>query len=269
MAQPGPPRRCRSVFLSDVHLGARACRAEALLGFLDGLSCERLYLIGDIVDGWRLQRRWFWPRAHAAVLDGLLGLAREGVEVIYVPGNHDAFARSFCGSSAAGVRIETETVHLAADGRRYLIAHGDAYDPKADQGAVSAFVGDAAYRGLMRLDRAWRWTCRRAGGRETSLAAGLKARSATARRVVEAFEAALAAEAGRRGLDGVVCGHIHSASAREIDGLAYLNCGDWVESLSAVVEGFDGRLDVVRWEPQARRAPRARPAIRPEPAWSA
>ena len=269
MVQSQARRRCRSLFISDVHLGARACRAEALLAFLDGVACERLYLLGDIVDGWRLQRRWYWPAAHAEVLERLLDLAREGVQVTYVPGNHDGFARSYCGLSAAGFAIQEEAVHVAADGRRYLLAHGDAYDPGADGGPVAKAIGDLAYRGLMRLDGAWRAAARRLGLGEPSLAAWAKRRSTVAKRIVAEFEASLTAEARRRGFDGVVCGHIHSAAAHAVDGVAYVNCGDWVESLTAVAEAFDGSLSVVSWRPAAVRSPRPTPHAAPAPAWSA
>ena len=245
-------RRYRSVFLSDVHLGSRACRAEALLAFLDAAECERLYLLGDIVDGWRLQRRWFWPASHAAVVDRFLAMAKSGTEVIYVPGNHDAFARSHDGFSAQGVRITNEAEHLAADGRRYLLAHGDAYDPGAHRGAVALWASDIGYRGLMRLDGASRRVLRSVGCGEASLAAWAKRRSVIGRRLIARFEVALAAEARRRGFDGVVCGHIHSAGARDIGGVAYINCGDWVETCSAVVETASGKLDVLPWRGDVR-----------------
>ena len=262
-------RRYRSLFISDVHLGARACRAAALLDFLDGVDCERLYLLGDIVDGWRLRRRWFWPAAHAEVLERLLDLAREGVKVTYVPGNHDAFARRYCGLSAAGLAVREEAVHVAADGRRYLLAHGDAYDPGSHGSALARTVGDLAYRALMRLDGAARACAGRLGRPEASLAAWAKRRSVVALRVVAAFEAALAGEARRRGFDGVVCGHIHHPAARRIDGVAYVNCGDWVESFSCVAEGPDGALEVVRWRaPPATRVERRRSAAS-TPVWSA
>ena len=262
-------RRYRSLFISDVHLGARACRAEAILALLNSVTCEKLYLLGDIVDGWRLQRRWYWPGAHAEVLERLLDLARDGVEVIYIPGNHDAFARNYCGLTAAGVTIREEDVHVAADGRRYLLAHGDAYDPKRKGGVGSKIIGDLAYRALMRLDGGWRAMAIRLGLGEPSLAAWAKRHSSLAKSVVSRFESALAAEAGRRGFDGVVCGHIHSAAVRQLGGVAYVNCGDWVESLTAVAEGSDGALSVLRWRPSAVPA-----AVRPvqatseEPAFS-
>ena len=249
-------RRYRSVFISDVHLGARACRAEALLAFLDGLECERLYLLGDIVDGWRLQKRWFWPQTHAAVLDKLFALARAGVEVTYVPGNHDAFARGYCGPGPHGVSIVQESAHLAADGRRYLLAHGDAYDPSGEDGRIAGVLKDLTYRALLRTDRAWRAALRRLGRSEASLAAWLKARSGVARKVVLAYEASLAAEAKRRGFDGIVCGHIHSAANREVEGVAYVNCGDWVESCSVAVEAADGRMEVLRWPSTAQACAR-------------
>ncbi len=247
-------RRYRSVFVSDVHLGAWACRAEALLAFMDGMECERLYLLGDVVDGWRLQRRWFWPAAHAAVVDRILALAASGVEVVYVPGNHDAFARRHDGFGAGGFRIAQEAEHLAADGRRYLLVHGDAYDPGARRGPATRWLGDIAYRALMRLDAAARCGRRGLGLGEASLAGWAKRRLGFARRVVARFEGALAAEARRRGFDGVVCGHIHSAAARDIKGVAYVNCGDWVQSCSVAVESADGSLGVLHWPGAGVRA---------------
>ena len=264
-------RRYRSLFISDVHLGARACRAQALLEFLDSVACERLYLLGDIVDGWRLQRRWYWPAAHAEVLERLLDLARDGVEVVYVPGNHDAFARSYCGLTAAGVMIREEAVHVGADGRRHLLVHGDAYDPKRDVGLISRIIGDFSYRGLMRLDGAWRAATSRLGFGEPSLAAWAKRHSHVAKAVVGRFEAALAAEARRQGFEGVICGHIHSPAHGVVDGVAYINCGDWVESLTAVAEGFDGTLSLLRERSSTPQAVSMRPtrATAPTPAWSA
>ncbi len=262
-------RRYRSVFISDVHLGARACRAEALLAFLEGLECERLYLLGDIVDGWRLQRRWFWPAAHAAVIDRLFALAHAGVAVTYIPGNHDAFARDYCGFRRGGIVVEHEAEHRSADGRRYLLVHGDAYDPGARDSALARMVGDLSYRALMRLDGAARFGRRWMGLADASVAAWAKRRSALARRVVEAFETALAAEALRRGFDGVICGHIHSAGARGIDGVAYVNCGDWVESCSAAVETVDGALGVTRWRPEMRPMRRKAAVPLATPVWSA
>ena len=263
MADPASSRRYRSVFLSDLHLGARACRAEAILQFLDGLECERLYLLGDVVDGWRLQRRWWWPPAHAAVVERLLALARRGVEVVYVPGNHDAFARNWCGATAAGVRIEREVLHQAADGRRYLLVHGDAYDPGEHNHPLAKVAGDLLYRALMRADGAWRNGRRLCGLPETSLAAWAKGCSGLARQVVERFQDRLVAEARARGVDGVVCGHIHSPASRTLDGVAYVNCGDWVESLSAAVEGLDGAVELVRWRPAYRRTARMATSLRP------
>ena len=248
-------RRYRSVFVSDVHLGARACRAEALLAFLDGIECEQLYLLGDIVDGWRLQRRWFWPAAHAAVIDRIFALARSGVAVTYVPGNHDAFARPHDGFSAEGITIAEEAEHIATDGRRYLLVHGDAYDPGSRCGVLSRWGGDLAYRGLLRLDEAGRWACHGLGLNEVGIAGWAKRRSALVRRVVHRFEAALVEEARRRGFAGVVCGHIHSAGARAIGEVVYVNCGDWVESCSAVVETANGELDVLRWAGLGLRPP--------------
>lgn len=258
-------RRHGAVFISDVHLGARACQAERLLAFLAGLQCERLYLVGDMVDGWRLADRWRWPPSHDAVVARLLELARSGVEVTYLPGNHDSFVRAYAGVHLAGVAVTPEAVHVAADGRRYLVTHGDLYDGLNRRPAWARGLGDAAYRGLMRLDGVLAGARRAAGRDYWSLAGWVKSRCKEATGFVAAFEAALAQEAQDRGLDGVICGHIHQARTREVDGIAYVNTGDWVESCTAAVEGPDGRIDVLQpLEPA--RAPLARRRARPFPA---
>ena len=262
------PRRYRAVFVSDLHLGAPACQAGRLLEFLRGAECDTLYLVGDIVDGWRLASSWRWPPSHDAVVRHVLGLAQRGTRVIYVPGNHDAFARGFYGEHHAGVQVAPEAVHEGRDGRRWLVVHGDLLEPTARRSRLQAVLGDLAYRAVMRADMACGGVRARLERPRWSLAGWLKGRAPAARRYVAAFEAAVAGEARRRGFDGVVCGHIHQAACREIDGVAYLNDGDWVESCTAAVETLDGAMELVRWEaPPARRAPRpAGLGARPMPA---
>ena len=237
----------RAVFISDLHLGARGCQAELVLDFLQSVECRTLYLVGDIVDGWRLKSGWRWPASHDAVVQHLLALARRGVEVIYLPGNHDEFARAFYGVHLAGVVVAPEAVHTAADGKRYLVVHGDLYDGVVMRARWLACAGDWAYRALLRANTAWNRIRRRLGLGYWSFARFLKSRVKEATRFVDDFERELAAEARRRGLDGVVCGHIHKAERRMIDGVLYINDGDWVESCTAAVELADGRLETVDW----------------------
>ncbi len=246
------PHRYRSVFISDLHLGARGCQAELLLDFLMSTECESLYLVGDIVDGWRLKTGWFWPRAHDAVAQHLLALARRGVRVVYVPGNHDAFARAFYGEHLGGIVVTEETVHEAADGKRYLVTHGDLYDGVVTRAKWLAVMGDWAYRALLRANTAWNRARRTFGLGYWSFAAWLKGKVKQAGSFIDDFERTLAEEARGRGLDGVICGHIHRAQTRDIDGVLYVNDGDWVESCTAVVEHACGRLELIDWAERRR-----------------
>lgn len=249
-AQPpleASPTRFRSVFISDLHLGTPGCQAEALCDFLKHHPSDMLYLVGDIIDGWQLRRRWYWPQAHNDVVQKLLRRARKGCRVIYVPGNHDEFARQFLGQHFGGIEVMKETVHVTADGRRLWIIHGDQFDAVVQCAKWLAYVGDNLYEFSLRLNRhinSWR---ARLGLPYWSLSQYLKHRVKRALNFITAFESAVAAEARRRGLDGVVCGHIHRAEIRMIDGILYCNDGDWVESRSALVEHMDGRLEIVEW----------------------
>ena len=240
-------QHCRAVFISDLHLGARGCQAELLLDFLRNVECRTLYLVGDVVDGWRLKSGWRWPPSHDAVVQHILALARRGVEVIYTPGNHDEFARAFYGVHLAGVVVAPEAVHTAADGRRYLVVHGDMHDSVVMRARWLAFAGDWAYRALLRANMLWNHARRRLGLGYWSFARFLKSKVKEATRFIDDFERELAAEARRRGLDGVICGHIHKAERRVIDGVVYVNDGDWVESCTAAVEHHDGRIEIVHW----------------------
>ena len=259
MQDPTPMRRYRAVFISDVHLGQRGCQAELLLDFIRTLDCEHLYLVGDIVDGWRLKRGWFWPQAHNDVVQKLLRLARKGVEVTYIPGNHDDRARDFCGVHFGGVVIAREAVHTGVDGRRYLVTHGDAFDDHVHRPRWAEVLGDWIYRALVRANTGWARLRRRRGLGYWSLAAHVKSLSGGAARYVDGCERFIAADAKARGFDGVICGHIHHPAMREIDGVLYINDGDWVESCTAAVEHLDGRIELVRcagWTPAASATPR-------------
>jgi UDP-2,3-diacylglucosamine pyrophosphatase LpxH len=245
--------RCRTVFISDVHLGTRGCRADLLLDFLRQVRCERLYLVGDIVDGWRLRRSWYWTPGFDAVLRQIMAMARQGVEVIYVPGNHDEMLRDWIGLEIAGVRLAAEAVHEAADGRRYLVIHGDEFDGVIRYAKFLAHLGDWAYDLALTLNRVFNAARRRLGYPYWSLSQWLKLQVKEAVKAIDRFESALAGEAKRRGLQGVICGHIHHAEMREVGGVLYVNDGDWVESCTALVEHADGRFELLDWARERRR----------------
>jgi UDP-2,3-diacylglucosamine pyrophosphatase LpxH len=239
--------RYRTVFPSDIHLGTRGCRADFLLDFLRRTECERLFLVGDVVDGWRLRKSWYWTEAFDEVLRHVLRMARDGVEVVYIPGNHDEMLRDWLGLEIAGVRLAREAVHETADGRRLLVIHGDEFDGVIRYAKVLAHLGDWAYDWALTLNRWFNLARRRLGYPYWSLSQWLKRQVKEAVKAIDRFETALATEARRRGLDGVVCGHIHHAEMRQVGGVLYVNDGDWVESCTALVEHEDGRLELVDW----------------------
>jgi UDP-2,3-diacylglucosamine pyrophosphatase LpxH len=242
-------RHYRAVFISDLHLGTPGCQAGPLLDFLKAHPSEQLYLVGDIIDGWQLRKRWFWPQAHNDVVQKLLRRARKGCRVVYVPGNHDEFARQFTGHAFGGIEVAREAVHTTADGRRLWVVHGDDFDAVVQCARWLAYVGDTLYEFTLRLNRHLNQWRGRLGLPYWSLSAYLKHKVKKALNYVTDFERAVAHEARRRGHDGVVCGHIHRAELREIEGVLYCNDGDWVESRTALVEHADGRLEIVHWAP--------------------
>jgi UDP-2,3-diacylglucosamine pyrophosphatase LpxH len=250
--ETGQSNRDRSLFISDLHLGTKGAQAEALLEFLREHDAETIYLVGDIVDGWRLRSSWYWPQAHNDVIQKLLRKARKGARIVYVPGNHDEFLREFCGLHFGDIEIAETTMHDAADGRRYLVMHGDAFDLVVNHARWLAFLGDWAYVAALALSTRINIVRRRLGFTYWSLSAWAKARVKNAVSFIGRFEETLAAEAKRHGVDGVICGHIHSASMRDFGGFTYINTGDWVESCTAVVEHRDGRMEIIRWQEFSR-----------------
>ncbi|MGB3644286.1 MAG: UDP-2,3-diacylglucosamine diphosphatase [Mesorhizobium sp.] len=246
-------RRYRTLFLSDVHLGTKGCQAEALLEFLRYHDADTIYLIGDIVDGWRLRSGWYWPQSHNDVVQKLLRKARKGSRVVYVPGNHDEFLREFYGTHFGGIEVCETALHVAADDKRYLVIHGDVFDVVVRHARWLAFFGDWAYVTALALSTRINAVRRFFGLTYWSLSAWAKHKVKNAVSFIGRFEETLAAEARRRGVDGVVCGHIHSAAQRDMDGLAYLNTGDWVESCTAIVEHGDGRMELVHWAGQSEK----------------
>lgn len=239
----------RSIFISDLHLGTPGCQAEALLEFLKIYTSDNLYLVGDIVDGWQLKRKWYWPQSHNDVIQKLLRKARKGCKVIYVPGNHDEFGRHFLDHSFGGIEIREEAVHITADGQKLWVIHGDYFDGVIQCAKWLAYVGDSLYEFTLKLNRYLNQLRARLGMPYWSLSAYLKLKVKKAVNFISDFEVAVANEACKLGYQGVVCGHIHHAEIRNIEGMLYCNDGDWVESCSALVEHSDGRLEILKFNP--------------------
>jgi UDP-2,3-diacylglucosamine pyrophosphatase LpxH len=246
--------RYRAVFISDTHLGTRGCRSDFLADFLGRVSCDTLYLVGDIIDGWRLKKSWYWDSHHDEVVRLVLRMARNGTDVVYIPGNHDEMFRTWLPMKLeiAGIRLCQDAVHQTADGRRLLVMHGDAFDSVVRYAKFLALLGDGAYTAALVVNRWFNGLRRKLGLPYRSLSAWLKRQVKGAVMAIDRFEHALAGEARRRGLDGVVCGHIHHAEMRDIDGMLYINDGDWVESCTALVEHEDGRLELIDWAERNR-----------------
>ncbi|HWU03709.1 MAG TPA: UDP-2,3-diacylglucosamine diphosphatase [Novosphingobium sp.] len=247
-----PRRKYRTVWISDIHLGTRGCNAEMLVSFLRSIETETLYLVGDIIDGWRLRKGWYWPDAHNEVIRRILKMAHRGTRVIFVCGNHDEMLRPYAGLTFGGVELVLDCVHETADGRRLLVVHGDAFDAVVLYHRWLAFLGDKAYEMMMRVNVAFNAIRRRMKLPYWSLSAYLKKRVKNAVQYIGKYEEAVAHAAIERGLDGIVCGHIHSAEIRQIDGITYYNDGDWVESCTALVEDHAGAMSIVDWLVETR-----------------
>ncbi len=260
-----PKRKFRTIWISDVHLGTRGCNAEILVDFLHSVECETLYLVGDIIDGWRLRKGWYWPDAHNEVIRRVLKMAHRGTRVVFVVGNHDEMLREYAGLTFGGVELVLEAVHRTADGRRLLVTHGDSFDGVVLYAKWLALLGDKAYSVLLRANVLVNAVRRRFKLPYWSLSAHLKKRVKNAVQFVCAFEEAVARETAERGLDGVVCGHIHSAEIRKIGDITYYNDGDWVESCTALTEDATGAMAILDWsaESAARTAQSRRAASQP------
>ena len=262
----GKLRKYRTIWISDVHLGTPGCKAEHLVDFLKHTECEHLYLVGDIIDGWKLRSAWYWPQEHTNVVRKVLTKAKRGTQIYYVTGNHDEFLRKFVGFGLAigNIRIVNEHVHTAADGRRLLVTHGDAFDVITRYHRWIAHAGDLAYELTMHANHRLNQLRRVLGMRYWSLSAFAKKSVKNAVNIVSEFEQSVAHECRRRGLDGVVCGHIHHAEIRSIDGVQYHNSGDWVESCTALAEDFNGRIRVIRWvqADHLHETPKVTPLVR-------
>jgi UDP-2,3-diacylglucosamine pyrophosphatase LpxH len=237
----------RAIWISDTHLGTTGCQAGHLLDFLRHTESRHLYLVGDIIDGWALKRRWYWHQQHNDIVQKILRKARKGTQVTFIAGNHDEAARQFLGVAFGGIAIADEAIHVTARGKRLLVIHGDQFDSVVQCAKWLAYVGDYLYELTLKLNRVFNLVRRRFGLPYWSLSQYLKHKVKNAVSYISAFEEAVAREARSRGVDGVVCGHIHRPEIREIEGILYCNDGDWVESLSALVETYEGELKLVTW----------------------
>lgn len=238
----------RTLFVSDLHLGTRGCQADLFLDFLKHHSADRIFLVGDIIDGWRLRSAWYWPEAHNTIVQKLLREARKGTQITYIPGNHDEFARAYNGLVFGGVEIAQDAVHVTADGRRFRVTHGDEFDIVVRHARWLAFLGDWAYVTALFTNTHFNRVRRRLGLPYWSFSAWAKLKVKNAVNFIGTFETALTEHAARNGFDGVICGHIHHPGIRDIKGVTYANIGDFVESCTSIVEHFDGRLEVVCWQ---------------------
>jgi len=248
--------RFRTIWLSDIHLGTTGCNAALLVDFLKSTECETLYLVGDIIDGWRLKRSWYWHPSHNDVVRRVLKKARKGTRVVYIPGNHDEALRPYVGLNLGGVELLAEAVHVTADGRRLLVLHGDEFDTVVLYARWLAFLGDYAYVLLLKLNTGFNLLRRKFNLPYWSLSAYLKKKVKNAVEYVSRYEHAVIHAAEQRGIDGVVCGHIHSAEIAQFGSVTYYNDGDWVESCTALVEHADGRMEILDWGARARRLAR-------------
>jgi UDP-2,3-diacylglucosamine pyrophosphatase LpxH len=247
MTRLGETLAYRTIWISDLHLGTRGCKAEFLLDFLRFTEAETIYLVGDIIDCWRLKKSWYWPQAHNDVIQKVLRKVRKGTRVVYVPGNHDEPLRDFTQLHFGGVEVVEDAIHVTADGRRLLVLHGDMFDAVVMNARWLALLGDGAYTVALWINRHFNTVRRRLGYPYWSLSAWLKRRVKNAVQYIASYADAVAAEAHRRGVEGIVCGHIHHAELRQIGDILYCNSGDWVESCTALVEHFDGRIELIDW----------------------
>jgi UDP-2,3-diacylglucosamine pyrophosphatase LpxH len=241
-------RRVRALFISDVHLGSRACKAEQLLDFLRHHEADIIYLVGDIVDGWQLKSGWYWPQSHNDVIQKLLRKARQGARLIYIPGNHDEFLRDYFGTHFGGVVVVEQATHTAADGKRYVVMHGDQFDRRIRRARAFAALGDHGRMLLAGATAAVNFARRQLNLPTWSFSNWARFKVKDALNYVRSFEEALIAEAARRRAEGIICGHVHHPSIRDFPAARYINCGDWIESCSAAIEHFDGRLEIVSWK---------------------
>lgn len=243
-----PLKKYRTIWLSDIHLGTKDCQAEFLLHFLKYNDADTIFLVGDIIDGWNLKRGWnHWPVSHSTVLQKLLRKSRKGTKIVYIPGNHDEFLRDYVDYEFGDIYIKHEYIHTLADGKKFLVVHGDEFDYVMLYARWLAHIGNGAYALALTLNRWFNYVRRKLGKPYKSLSATLKHKVKMAVQLISNFEEFIARMGKERGVDGVICGHIHQAEIRDISGVLYCNDGDWVESCTALVENYDGTLKIINW----------------------
>ena len=240
-------RKFRTIWISDIHLGTKGCNTELLIDFLDHTDSETMYLVGDIIDGWRLKKKFYWPASHNDIVWRILKRARRGTRIVYIPGNHDEMIRPFSGMKFGDVEIQRAAFHTTADGRQLMVLHGDEFDTVMLAHRWLAFIGDAAYHLMMKLNNWVASARKRLGLPYWSISKAAKHKVKNAVEFISHYEEVVARAAAERGVDGVVCGHIHTAEIRQFDGIEYYNDGDWVEGCNALVEHFDGRMEILNW----------------------
>lgn len=259
-------RKFRALFVSDVHLGARGCQADLFLNFLRDHDAETIYLVGDIVDGWRMRASWYWPQAHNDVVQKLLRKARKGSRIIYIPGNHDEFLRDYYGTHFGGIEVVETAIHESADGKKFLVIHGDVFDVVVRNARWLAYFGDWAYDFAIFTNRYFNWFRRKLGFPYWSLSKWAKHKVKNAVNFIGEFEQAVALEARKQNVEGVICGHIHHATIHDLYGTRYMNCGDWVESCTALAEHHDGTFELLFCTiPEANSFPAKTPAAKGVP----
>ena len=238
----------KSIFISDVHLGTKECKADLLNDFLKNNTCETLYLVGDIIDAWKIQQNKLkWKESHTKVVRRILGFAKQGTDVIYVAGNHDEFLRPMIpyGVSFGRIKICNQITHVGLDGNKYLVIHGDLFDGITRLAPWIGFLGDKAYDFILDINSRFNWIRHRLGFGYWSLSKFLKHRVKKAVDFIFKFEYTISTYAKKRNFQGVICGHIHTAEIKTINDIAYMNTGDWVESCTALVEHYDGTWEIV------------------------
>lgn len=263
----GERRKFRTIWISDVHLGTKGCNHELLIDFLDHTDSETMYLVGDIIDGWRLKKKFYWPPEHNDIVWRILKRAKRGTKIVYIPGNHDEMVRPFSGMNFGGVEIMRAAFHDTADGRRLMVLHGDEFDTIMLAHRWLAFVGDALYHVMMKLNNWVAAARKRLGLPYWSISKAAKHKVKNAVEFISKYEEVVARAAAERGVDGVVCGHIHTAEFRDFewDGrtVEYWNDGDWVEGCNALVEHFDGRMEILHWPEEVARRDRSAGDVTP------
>lgn len=258
-------RHVRTLFISDVHLGSKAAKTDFLLDFLREYDADTIILVGDIVDGWRLKRSWYWPQGCNDVVQKLLRKARKGTRIIYIPGNHDEFLRDFPGMHFGGIEVLDRMIYETADNKRYLVLHGDQFDVVVRNARLLAYLGDWAYDMAIAINVVLSAVRRRLGLRYWSFSAWAKLQVKHAVNFIGEFQKVVADEARRNDVDGVICGHIHHAVMEQVDGIHYINTGDWVESCTAIVENFDGQFELIEWGKRYGEAPEPKLISKMEP----